>query len=318
MGGDITVESEVGRGSTFTFWLPLEVSKSAEGEMPKETVDMEPEAREEPVIPDDGKPIVLVIDDDPSVRDMMKRFLAKEGFHVEAANDGNEGLQLARILNPAAITLDVMMPGMDGWAVLTRLKEDPVLRDIPVIMLTIVDNKNMGFALGATDYMTKPIDRERLSSILRRYGSTLSTASILIVEDDDAVRTMMRRMLEQEGCKVEEAENGLVAIERLEESQPTLILLDLMMPVMDGFEFISELRQHSNESLKSVPVVVVTAKDLNNEDRTRLNGHVENVIQKTDMLISSEKVLGQVRDMVVATLQRSGVNWPPSAIGQGK
>ena len=285
MGGDITVESEAGTGSTFTVRLPASVAEP------------EPEslAGRAPAQPaHEAIATILVIDDDPAARDLMRRFFIKEGFRVEEAADGEAGLRLARELQPDVITLDVLMPGMDGWAVLTALKADPALSEIPVIMLTIVDDKNMGFALGAAEYVTKPIDRERLSAILKKYTTGGTSRPVLIVEDDSATRAMLRRSLEKEGWQVTEADNGRVALERMDEAEPELILLDLMMPEMDGFEFLDELRQRKEQ--RAIPVVVITAKDLTEEDRRRLNGGVARVVEKG--AYSREALLGQVRDLV--------------------
>ena len=187
-----------------------------------------------------GASLVLVIDDDPGVRELMGRYLTREGFRVAVASSGDEGLRLARELRPDAITLDVMMPGLDGWAVLGALKADAATADIPVVMLTIVDDRNLGYALGAAEYLTKPIDRERLLAVLARYRRD---RPVLIVEDDAPLRELLRRMLEREGYTVVEAEHGRAALDRLREGAPGVILLDLMMPVMDGFEFLAELRR---------------------------------------------------------------------------
>jgi CheY-like chemotaxis protein len=192
-----------------------------------------------------------------------------------------------------------MMPGMDGWAVLTALKADPDLADIPVIMLTIVDDKGMGFALGAADYLTKPINWERLPDTLRKYQRVRPQCPVLVVEDDAGLREMMRRTLENGGWAVIEAANGRVALERLIEQRPELILLDLMMPEMDGFQFLEEVRTH--EEWRSIPIVVVTAKDLTEEDHRRLSTSVARVLQKG--LYSREEMLREVRDLVAARVQ---------------
>ncbi len=287
MGGDVTVESEIGKGSTFIIKLPTQVIDPAK----TQATSLLP--LKSNLLPAGAKK-VLVIDDDPTVHDLMQRFLTKEGFQVESALSGEEGLVIAKELHPDAITLDVMMPSMDGWAVLSGLKADPELANIPVIMLTIVDNKNMGYALGASDYLTKPIDRDRLRVILNKYRRDSSSCPILIVEDDAPTREMMRRMLEKEGLTVIEAENGQIALERIAENQPELILLDLMMPQMDGFTFVNKLQQQ--ESWRSIPVVVLTAKDITPEDRLRLNGYVENILQKE--AYTCEELLGQVSNLV--------------------
>jgi len=288
MGGDVTVESVAGRGSTFTIRLPVLVAEAAGA----------PAAAAEPAAADSsGIGTVLVIDDEAAVRDLMQRFLTREGFRVVTAPGGEEGLRRARELRPDAITLDVMMPGMDGWAVLSALKADAAVADIPVIMLTIVDDKNLGYALGASDYLTKPIDRERLVKVLTQHRRDLP---VLVVDDDAGLRQLLRRMLEPEGFTVVEAENGRVALERLADVQPSVILLDLMMPEMDGFEFVAEFRRH--EAWRAIPIVVVTAKDLSQDDRERLNGHVQKILQKGTH--DRDQLLAEVRELVSASVAR--------------
>jgi CheY-like chemotaxis protein len=292
MGGDITVESALGQGSAFTIRLPAEVVD------PKAIATPQTEASQASTLPE-GTPTVLVIDDDPTVHDLMQRLLRREGLRMVAAASGAEGLRLARALRPAAITLDVMMPDLDGWAVLTALKADPEVADIPVIMLTMLDNKNLGYALGAADYLTKPIDRERLAVILQKYRYERQPCTVLVVEDDADTREMLRRMLTKEGWAVTEATNGRVALQRVAECQPELILLDLMMPEMDGFACLEALRQQA--AWRSIPVVVVTAKDLTPDDRQRLNGYVERILQKG--AYGREELLQEIQHLVAACVR---------------
>ncbi len=271
MGGDITVDSEVGRGSTFTIRLPAEVLAAQPVPLPRSA----PSSRAP--VPAGATPVVLVVDDDPTVRDMTERFLTREGFSVVTADGGQEGLRLTRELHPAAITLDVMMPDLDGWTVLAAIKGDPTLADIPVILMTILDEKNRGYSLGAADYMVKPVDRERLGLVLREIVGH-GGRRVLVVDDDDILRRGLLQALDKDGWKVSEAENGRVGLERLADVLPDVIVLDLMMPEVDGFGFLEALRHRAEWC--HIPVVVITAKDLTEEDHRRLSGGVERILQK--------------------------------------
>jgi CheY-like chemotaxis protein/anti-sigma regulatory factor (Ser/Thr protein kinase) len=281
MGGTVTVSSEPGRGSTFTVQLPVDASPTATA----------PAAARGEASGQAGT--VLVIDDDPAVRDLLARMLGREGFRVLEAAGGEEGLALARADRPDLITLDVLMPGMDGWAVLTALKADPALAAIPVILQTIIDDRNMGFALGASEYLTKPIDRKKLVALVKGHIGS-GTGPLLVVEDDADTRALLRRELGKAGWRVTEAENGRVALERIAAERPALVLLDLMMPEMDGFEFLDIL--HHDEDRRGIPVVVITAKTLTEEDRRRLNGGVERVVQKRGL--DAAALLAEVKHLV--------------------
>ncbi len=278
MGGSIQVESEAGKGTAFTIRLPEQVQ------------ELQPERQPEPreisagfsgvdaihaAIP--GASSILVIDDDPAVLDIMQRFLNREGFNVITSLSGQEGLRLARAQSPDLILLDVRMPNLNGWEVLSRLKSDPELASIPVVMVTIEEDQSLGSALGATDYLVKPVDSERLLTLLQPYRSE-SPLSVMVVEDNADNREMLCRQLIKAGWRVLEAENGLRALEIMRTEQPGIILLDLMMPEMDGFEFIRELRQHPQ--WRSLPVIVLTAKDLTPTERQWLAGQTQRIYQK--------------------------------------
>jgi PAS domain S-box-containing protein len=294
MGGDITVESTYGVGSAFTIRLPAQpIARHAEPA---------PESAREVSVPpaSPGESIVLAIDDEPAVRDLVQRFLSKEGFRVVTAASGEEGLRLARELHPNAITLDVLMPGMDGWTVLAALKADPTLAAIPVIMLSIVHDKNMGYALGVSEYLNKPVEREALVAALRKCQQGSLASYVLVVDDDAVTREMLRRLVQGEGWTVSEAENGRVALARLAERAPALILLDLMMPEMDGFQFVVEMQR--NEAWRAIPVAVITAKDLTADDRARLKGTVEAILQKGAS--SSDELLIELRNLIGSGARR--------------
>ncbi len=268
MDGTLTVTSEPKHGSTFTVRIPVKpvVSTAA---FPGAVL---------PPAPNEKAPTVLVIDDDPGTRDLMVRFFQKEGFSARTAADGPQGLLLARQLHPVLITLDVMMPEVDGWSVLSALKADPTVAGIPVVMVTVTDEHDKGFTLGAAEFLTKPVDFARLSGLLREYCPVPGDRPILVVEDDEISRHLLRRNLEKEGYPVMLATNGRDALEMIRLRLPSVILLDLLMPEMDGFAFAQAVRERKD--MRDVPIVVLTAKDLTDEDKERLNGSVAVILQK--------------------------------------
>jgi len=296
LGGDMVVTSQPGVGSTFSIRLPAELPGA---EAPQEE---SPQANTDVVQPSDDVPqatpgsTILVIDDDADACELIRRFLEKDGFNIVTACSGEQGLRLAQEIQPAAITLDVMMPDMDGWSVLRVLKADPELRTIPVIMLTMIDERTRGYSLGAVDYLTKPVDRDLLHKTLIHYYSADSASTVLLVEDDLDAREIMARTLEQAGWTVSEAGNGQEALDIMSDLQPRLILLDLMMPVMDGFGFLAELR--AQPEWQQIPVIVITAKDLSADDRDRLAGNVEEVLEKN--AYTREELLERVSEAVAA------------------
>jgi len=289
MGGDISVASEPGRGSTFTIRLPVD----AEEAVSPPTAALRSPSATTPT----AAPLILVVDDDITVREVVGRYLERAGFAIATADGGQEALRLARELHPAAITLDIMMPGIDGWTVLAALKGDPELADIPVVLMSIVDEKKRGFSLGAAEYLVKPVDRDKLTGMLRSIVGSLDRR-VLLVDDDEFDRKAMGRGLQHDGWEVMEAENGRIALAQLAKVVPGIIILDLMMPEMNGFEFLEELR--ANPDWRDIPVVVVTARDLTDEDRSRLNGGAERIIQKTER----DELLHEVRGTLSKCIER--------------
>jgi signal transduction histidine kinase/DNA-binding response OmpR family regulator len=271
MGGNISVKSEAGEGSTFTIRLPARAPgpTSAQREEEVATASMPPAG---------SATTILIIDDEEEARQLVSRHLQREGFSVVAAASGEEGLRMAREIRPSAIILDVVMPQMDGWAVLSAIKQDPLLADIPVVMLSMVDDRGMGYSLGAAEFLVKPIARSELAEMLDRYKTEKAERPVLVVEDEADARELIRRALEAEGWRVVEAQDGQEALRCVSQRRPALILLDLMMPRMNGFEFVTELRK--TESWRSIPIVVITARQVTETDRERLEGAVHKILRK--------------------------------------
>lgn len=303
MGGDISVTSEAGVGSKFKVRLPAHVippttSEDEEDAALTTTAIKQPDRRRTTdTLRVVNAATVLVIDDDNTVHDLLTRLLSREGFNVISAYSGEEGLAMAREHKPNIITLDIMMPRLDGWAVLSKLKGDQSVAHIPVVMLSMIDNQSLGFALGATDYLTKPVDRDKFVSVLRQYhlrNGADSTNYLLVIEDDGNTRELFERTAEKEGWHVDTAENGLIGLNRLAQRKPDLIILDLMMPEMDGFQFVSAMRQ--NTAWQNIPVIVVTAKVLENVDRQKLKGQVESIFQKGDF--TPDQLVSEIRHIL--------------------
>jgi signal transduction histidine kinase/CheY-like chemotaxis protein len=289
MGGDISVTSEVGKGTTFTVRLPVAAAVVVARDQPSETGTDVPSGD-----------CVLVIDDDATARDLIADYLRQAGFAVITAAGGAEGLKRAKDHHPIAITLDVVMPDIDGWTVLAALRGDPQLADIPVVMATIVDERRQGMTLGAVGYLTKPIDGDKLVKIIRRYGAPSGPTRVLVVEDDATQRERVRSLLEPPQWLVTEAENGRVALERLNDTVPDVMILDLLMPEMDGFQLVAALQQHPQ--WQRIPVVVVTALDLSAQDRARLNSGVETVLLKeafkpSDLIDGLRRLVAKTRHL---------------------
>ena len=293
MGGDIAVASELGKGTSFTATIPARVQDTAASAEASATEGAPAPTPPAATVPPFAmhRPLILAVDDDPAVLDILGRNLVREGYSVRTASTGKDALALARELQPRLITLDVMMPSMDGWSVLTALKADPATADIPVVMISIVDDRQLGFSLGAADYLTKPIDRDRLARILSKHTLGDHPRNALVIDDLRDNRAILRSLLEREGWDVAEAEHGRAGLDAIAERRPSLILLDLMMPVMDGFEFLRELRNRPDG--REIPVVVVTAKELTPEEHNLLRACVENIVQKG--AVTHEDLLADIR-----------------------
>ena len=292
LGGDVMVRSEPGKGSTFVVTLPA-VCPAAD-----ETLSLE---RAEGTAG-----TVLVIDDERATHDLLERELGARGYRVVHAAGGREGLRLARDVRPDAITLDIIMPEFDGWAVLRELKADMGLRGIPVVLVTVLGDREMGYALGADDYLTKPIDAEALLGVLGRFYADGGETPVLVVDDDPLTRDMLRRILSKRGWPVTEASSGSEALSAIGRTRPAVVVLDLMMPGMDGFEVLDTMRREAG--WRDIPVVVVTAKDLTAEEVTWLNQHAYRVFQKG--AYKRSELVGVIHEMI-ARGSRASVSHRP-------
>jgi adenylate cyclase len=290
MGGDALVTSEIGKGSTFVARLPT-------GSATPAAITDQPASAPDETLPSGD--CVLVIDDDPTARELIANHLRGAGFAVVTAAGGREGLKRAKELHPIAITLDVLMPDIDGWTVLAALRGNPELSNIPVVMATITDDDRKGMTLGAAGFLTKPIDRDRLIELLRPYQANVRRTRVLVVEDDAMQRERIRSWLESQQWQIDEAENGRVALDRLADEVPDIILLDLMMPEMDGFQLITALRERP--AWRRIPVIVITSLDLTAADRARLNSGVEGILLKDTF--DPAQLVAIVRGYVARTRQ---------------
>lgn len=270
MGGDIRVESEFGIGTTFSCWLPVAAEET------KESANPPIEAAEEETV----ETSILLIDDEAFNHELMERYLARTGWTLAYADNGPDGLRLAKKLRPKVICLDILMPSMDGWSVLAALKNDPELADIPVVIWSMTSDRQLGYTLGVSEYLMKPVERDQLIKVMEKYISQREDHQILVVENGETTTEMMAKLLQREGYSVIQVVNGRLALEQMSSGLPSLILLDLMMPEMDSFQFIEELRQH--EEWAGIPVIVMTAKSISTEERQILNGYVKSML-KTPM-----------------------------------
>ncbi|WP_207460569.1 response regulator [Azospirillum sp. SYSU D00513] len=312
LGGEIRLDSEAGKGSTFSLFLPEELPRDRETSLapphPAAPRSAAPDGggraeggQGEAVMAEGPSDTILVIDDERPMRELLARFLLREGFGVSVASDGPSGLTLARQVKPRAILLDVMMPHTDGWSVLSALKADPELSDTPVIMISSSREKGLAMALGAADYLTKPVDWQKLKTVLFDCcGSATNTA--LVVDDDDTTRAIVRMTLEEDGWSVVEAPDGRAALERIAEAPPAVILLDLNMPRMNGYAFLRELR--ANPDWRAIPVIIVSGGELDPAEREKLSGRVQQIVERDGM--EPEALVSELREVIGTVRPRAG------------
>ncbi len=281
MGGRICAESEYGKGSRFQFTIPIK--EIAEAKRPPV---ISPEAL------DPNKKLVLTIDDEVEAQEIVKTYLKTEGYEVIQAYNAMEAMELAKKYHPFAITLDIVMPGKDGWDILHELKKDPKTKSIPVICISILDNREMGISLGAIEYIVKPINKDQLMEELQRLEERFRIYDILIVDDEpQAIEILAQYLTEGKKYMVRKAYGGKDGLSRVKEGRPDLIILDLMMPEVDGFEVIRNLKK--SEETKDIPIIIVSAKKLTQEEIEYLNNNIEKIIRKGDF--SKEELLEDIK-----------------------
>jgi len=303
-GGTIGVISTPNKGSTFWFSLPVASSEEASVEPPTQE-------KEEHLT----GPLVLVVEDDPKAAELLIHYLRSAGYQTDLARDGVEALQKARQLRPAAITLDVLLPKLDGWNVLADLKQDKGTHDIPVVVVSVVSERSHGRALGAADYFVKPVNRDALIRRLNQYAFTTKVnqreVKVLVVDDDPEARELVAKILEPLGFTVIRAGSGEEGIELARQRAPDLLILDLVMPGMSGFEVVRVLK--ADLYTRAIPVLVLTGKDMSEQDKIALNGDVEAVLSKgslasIDLSAWLEEALGPHAPEATSTNQRFSHN----------
>lgn len=288
--GEIRVESREDAGSCFTFELPYV--------RPETTVPAEL-----PVEPPSTQP-VLIVDDNQLAADLIATWLREAGYSAIIAPSGEEALRLAQEVKPIAITLDVLLPQMDGWQVLHRLKQWEATKDIPIIICSIIDNKEFGLSLGAVDYMVKPVSRQMLLESLRSATQIHSnTRKILVIDDNPNDVALVEEILRTEGFEVIKAYGGVEGLKKARAENPDLIMLDMLMPDLDGFDVMKLLR--SNDATNNLPIVVFTAKELSPAERETLNSHIQGLVEKAKL---EKETFIKMITRTLRTIQRQGEN----------
>jgi len=303
LGGDITVKSKKNVGSKFTISLPVgRPTQSLSTQETEQSRSLHFESARSALVHSDAtvqserrakQMIVLIIDDDPMACDMPSRYLGKSGYKVVCVQNAADGIAKINSLKPDVILLDIMLPGSSGWHVLTYVKEHSEFMHTPVIMLTMVDEKTTAYALGANHYLMKPVDKDQLVTAINRCVRKGGIKTILVVDDDQETRKLLSTILRNEGYYVTEAENGHLGLIRVAERNPALILLDLLMPGMDGREFLTQIGQ--NPKWRTIPVIVLVAKE-NTQDCNNIVNQVDGVIQKSEFSIG--KVISMVKSVL--------------------
>jgi PAS domain S-box-containing protein len=295
LGGDITLESELGKGSTFTLVLPVEYQSSLLAPA-QESTPISSERKPVLFKPDSIKKRILAIDDDPDAVYLLQENINPQEYEVIGAHNGQDGLRLARGVHPDVILLDIVMPGADGWQVLHDLKADPATSGIPVVMLTIVDNKALGFQLGAAAYLLKPLDAAEVRDTLNRLtgSASLSAKQVLVVDDDPNVADILRQILPESDFSLRSALSGEAGLRAIEADRPDILLLDLIMPHPDGFEIIECLRE--NPKTRDLPIIVISAKELTLAESARLKETVSLVMRKQGF--DGEKLVDEIHNVL--------------------
>ena len=287
-GGDVRVTSRIDKGSVFTLVLPIHARVQPPGE----------HARAGAVNGHGSGPLVLVVEDDPAAAELLTRQLTNAGYRTEVARSGNDALERARQLKPAAITLDIIMPELDGWEVITRLKSDEATSGIPIVVVSVVDNPELGMALGAIDYFVKPVNSSALVERLSHFDVDRAPGQrkvrVLVVDDEPANRTLLTEALEPAGFTVLPATGGREAIEIAKSSKPDLVLLDLMMPEVNGYDVVEALR--ADERTRDTPIMVLTAANLTEADRRQLNGRVSQILSRGS--VATSDIVGLLKRVV--------------------